>query len=319
MRSRSKESAMSARRRCLVTLVGAVLVIVGPGASSAAGSPRAGVGDRHPLYIALGDSWAAGFGASAPSEGYVPQLHAALRRKLDCRRGSRHGCTHLELVNLAQGGATTPSLNATQLPTAVALLESRNHDRNRRNDVKVVTLHVGGNDVVFPILAGCPAAVDAACVNAFAAAMAQYRQDLDGTFAALRAAAGRRTRLVIGTYDAMFVPPCPFSAPINVFILEGGPPVGAGLHDVMRRVARRHHAEVAEVVGRFGPGDRVGDCLHPSDSGYDKVTRAFLEVLRRGQRRGAGRTPDAYGRSVRRRERFVVVPSDPWPRQRSRA
>jgi hypothetical protein len=47
----------------------------------------------------------------------------------------------------------------------------------------------------------------------------------------------------------------------------------------MRAVAHRYGARVAEVVGRFGPGDRVGDCRHPSDSGYDKVTQAFLEVL----------------------------------------
>jgi len=271
---------MSARRRCLVILVGAVLVIVGPGGSSAAGSPRGGSGDRQPLYVALGDSWAAGFGASTPAEGYVPQLHAALRRKLDCGWWRWRACRRLALVNLAQGGATTPSLNATQLPAAVALLRARNGDRSRRNDVKVVTLHVGANDVVGPILAGCPGEVDVACVDVFTAAMARYRQDLDATFAALRAAAGWRTRLVIGTYDVMFVPPCPLSAPINDFFLEGGAPVGAGLHDVMRRVARRHHAEVAEVVGRFGPGDRVGDCLHPSDSGYDKVTRAFVEALR---------------------------------------
>jgi hypothetical protein len=168
-----------------------------------------------------------------------------------------------------------------QLPTALALLRARNGDHSRRNDVKVVTLHIGGNEVVGPILGGCPGAIDAACVHAFRSAMAQYRHDLDATFAALRDAAGHRTRLVIGTYDMMFVPPCPLSAPINNFIPEGGAPVGSGLHDVMRRVARRHDGEVAEVVGRFGPGDRVGDCLHPSDSGYDKVTQAFLEALRR--------------------------------------
>jgi lysophospholipase L1-like esterase len=271
---------MSARRRCLVTLVGVVLVIAGPGGGSAAGHARGDSGDQHPLYIAMGDSWAAGFGASAPSEGYVPQLHAALRHTLHCAPWRRHGCKHLELVNLAQGGATTPSLNATQLPAAVELLESRNGDRSRRNDVKVVTLHIGGNDVVGPILGGCPGAIDPACVSAFGAAMAQYRRDLDATFAALRAAAGRRTRLVIGTYDQMFVPPCPLSAPINDFFLEGGPPVGDGADDVMRQVAHRHRGKVAEVVGRFGAGDRVGDCLHPSDSGYDKVTQAFLEVLR---------------------------------------
>jgi hypothetical protein len=40
-------------------------------------------------------------------------------------------------------------------------------------------------------------------------------------------------------------------------------------------------ARVAEVFGDLAPEDWVGgsDCLHPDDSGYDKVTSAFLEAL----------------------------------------
>jgi lysophospholipase L1-like esterase len=270
---------MSARRRGLLTLVGFVLVIVGPAVSIAAGHPRGGSDDRHPLYIALGDSWAAGFGASAPSEGYVPQLHAALRRTLRCVPRRRYGCKDLELANLAQGGATTASLNATQLPTALALLRTHNGDHSRRNDVKVVTLHIGGNDVVPPILASCSVVIDAACVAVFTGAMAEYRRNLGTTFGALRAAAGHRTRLVIGTYDYMLVPPCPVSPPPGNPILEGGSGLEPGLHDVMREVARRYRGTVAEVVGRLEPSDMVGDCRHPNDAGYDKVTQAFLEAL----------------------------------------
>jgi hypothetical protein len=53
------------------------------------------------------------------------------------------------------GGATTVSLIADQLPEATELLRSRNADRNPRNDVEVVTLHIGGNDVTGPIIDAC--------------------------------------------------------------------------------------------------------------------------------------------------------------------
>ena len=249
---------------------------VSPATAGIPGDPT----DRHPLYVAMGDSWAAGLGASSPSEGYVPQLHAALQCRLDCRTWHRPGCKRLGLVSLGQAGATTPWLIESQLPAAVALLERHNGDRSRRNDVKVVTLHIGGNDVVSPILAACPAEVGTACAEVFASAMAQYRRDLETVFRSLRAAAGRRTRLVIGTYARVIVPPCPFP-PVVDLIAEGDVRVGPGLYDVMRDVARRYHADVADVAESFGPGDLAGDCRHPNDSGYDKVTAAFLDVLLR--------------------------------------
>jgi hypothetical protein len=59
----------------------------------------------------------------------------------------------------------------------------------------------------------------------------------------------------------------------------------------MRDVAHRYGARVAEVFGSFGSGDRVGDCRHPSDSGYDKVTQAFLEELSELSAEG-GRLPE---------------------------
>ena len=143
-----------------------------------------------------------------------------------------------------------------------------------------MALHIGGNDVAPPILASCSVEIDAACVAVFTGVMAEYRRNLETTFAALRKAAGHRTWIVIGTYDYMLVPPCPVSPPPGNPILEGAAGLEPGLHDVMREVARRHRGKVAEVVGRLAPSDMVGDCRHPNDSGYDKVTQAFLDALR---------------------------------------
>jgi hypothetical protein len=132
---------------------------------------------------------------------------------------------------------------------------------------------------VFPILGACSGGIDASCVAVFQAEMTDYRNDLDSALAALRAAAGDRTRIVIGTYDNMAVPPCPLDPALFALIGGGNPTVGPGLRDVLRQVAAQHAVEVAEIFGTLGPNDRIGDCLHPNDSGYDKITQVFLDVL----------------------------------------
>jgi hypothetical protein len=88
-----------------------------------------------PVQLALGDSWAAGFGATPPeTEGYVPQLHEVLKRDYNCSPAAspnaKGGCKHLQLVSVAVPGATTPTLIANQLPQASEILRARNLDSN---------------------------------------------------------------------------------------------------------------------------------------------------------------------------------------------
>lgn len=54
-----------------------------------------------------------------------------------------------------------------------------------------------------------------------------------------------------------------------------------GLHDIMRPVGADYDVRVAEVHGQLVAADWVGgaDCLHPRDSGCDKVTVAFEGAL----------------------------------------
>jgi lysophospholipase L1-like esterase len=268
--------------RALV-VVCACLAVTGGTATSA--------GAASPVQLSLGDSWAFGYGATVPSEGgYVPKLHAALQEQFDCSPSGKpkpgHGCKNLELVNLAIGGATTPTLIAIQLPAALSLLEERNGDRNPRNDVEVVTLHIGGNDVTNPIIAACLGGLSESCVATVQSEFAAYRTDLTQLLAALREAAGPETRIVIGTYDNP-IPTCvlgaiPGAAALADIVLEGAPPIlSQGLHDVMREVAAQYDVEVADAFGDLDPQDWLGgsDCLHPVDSGYDKIAQSFLDVL----------------------------------------
>jgi lysophospholipase L1-like esterase len=273
-------------RRCgFALMVMCAVLLVGTGTAAA---KAGGLVPGQPVMIALGDSWAAGVGATA-GNGYVPQLHSALQERYGClpARAERAAdkCKQLQLVDLALGGATTPSLIAGQLPTAASLLADRNGDRNPRNDVEVITLHVGGNDVTGPIISACLGGLTAGCVATIQAELTAYRADLETLLSALRSAAGADTAIVIGTYDnpiaTCTLGAVPGAVLLGALTLEGGGPIAAGLHDVMRQVAAEHDVLVASVYGELVAADWVGgnDCLHPRDSGYAKVVAAFLEAL----------------------------------------
>jgi lysophospholipase L1-like esterase len=245
----------------------------------------------NPVQLALGDSWAFGFGASVPSQtGYVPLLHTALQEHFDCSPSPNpkpnQGCKKLELINIAVGGATTPTLIANQLPAAESLLRARNGNNNPRDNVEVVTVSIGGNDVTGPIIAACiqnPGSPS--CLSTVQSEFAAYRSDLTVALSRLRAAAGPDARIVIGTYDnpipTCFLGAVPGAGALAAAVLEGGPGIPQGLHDIMREVAAQYGVEVAEVYGDLAPQDWLGgqDCLHPKDTGYAKVAAAFEEVL----------------------------------------
>ena len=248
-----------------------------------------------PLQLALGDSWAAGGGAQAG--GYVPRLNEALKEDLNCSGAApdhaEAGCPQLQLLNLALGGATVPSMVKDQFPDALALLASRNGDRNPRDDVELVTLHIGGNDVANPVIRNCLRLRTENCQGTLDTRLAAYRSDLDGALSALRQAAGDDAPIVIGTYDnpwAVCILARQFpgeATPLADVVLEGGSlvlsdeslVVERGLNDIMREVGARYDVRVAEVFGDLAPGDWLGDCLHPNPSGQEIVKDAFLEAL----------------------------------------
>ena len=267
----------------LVALL-SILLLAGAVAASPAAASK-------PVQLSLGDSWAFGFGAAVPSEGgYVPQLHQVLQQQFDCSPSDNlkpeQGCNQLELMNISVGGATTPSMIANQLPTALPLLEERNGNSNPRDNVEVVTVSIGGNDVTNPIIGACLGGLSPSCVATISSEFAAYTTDLHAALSALREAAGPDARIVMNTYDngiaQCVLGGVPGAVQLADIVLEGLPPfVPLGLHDIMRDVGADYDVEVAEVFGDLGPTDWVGgnDCLHPNDTGYDKVTDAYAEVL----------------------------------------
>jgi lysophospholipase L1-like esterase len=283
----------------MATVAGSLVLLAGGPVLAAPREPVPGL----PVYLALGDSWAYGQGSTDPaSDGYVPQLLASLRGGLHCLPASSAkaagGCGQLQLVNLGRPAtATMPGVTAKavaeeQLPVALPMLQARNGDRNPRNDVEVLTLHVGGNDVSRPIVERCLVGglTPEQCLeDVIPGVLAGFKVEFDSLLSRLREGAGGDARIVVGTYGN----PIPFcvlgrtsgAAELAEIVLEGsvGPVqvLGEGLHDIIRKVAADHGADVAEVFTALGDGDFVGgaDCLHPNDSGYDKVTSAFEQAI----------------------------------------
>jgi hypothetical protein len=294
---------MQRRKRVFLFLAA---LLVGMGFASSATAERLSIDQRLPVQLALGDSWANGFRASAPAEGYVPQLHQALLQDYDCPvpgqpQEEADGCPQLQLVNLAKDGATVeerePSLVHGQFPQALPLLESHNGDGNPFNDVEAITVHIGGNDVTGPIINACIFGMGN-CLTTIQGELAQVRIDLEAAMETLRDAVGDGT-LVLGTYDNPIEDPdcalfSPFGIQLADLVLEGGDffdgtPIPEGLNDIIRSVAPapRGVPAVADVFRVFDDENRVsddendwfGDCTHPNDFGYDKVTAAFLRAL----------------------------------------
>src|SRR3972149_9790532 len=114
-------------------LVVALLAGCGPGGESAPPEGVSGPG----AYIPLGDSLSEGVGASVRGESdFVPLVRDGLPGEF-------------ELLNLGESGDTSADLiGHGHLDTAVNEMKQRRGDDDPDNDVKLVTLEIGGNDLL---------------------------------------------------------------------------------------------------------------------------------------------------------------------------
>ena len=237
-----------------------------------------------PLQVELGDSWTFGDGASDPARtGYAGIVYESNRTEIDCLPAqveeAADGCRHLQRVILAREGTaespgvTTDRLIEEQLARATSLIGRRNADANPRNDVEVILLSVGGNDVSAPVLQTCLGGLTPDCISVINERVAHVNGNLEVILTSIRSAAGPEARVVITTYDNA-IAHCPLgSVPgaiqLGDLVLEGYPLAGiTGLNEVIRARAADHDVAVADTFGRLGASHWVGDCLHPNDAGY---------------------------------------------------
>jgi lysophospholipase L1-like esterase len=266
----------------------AVLLIIGTSIPSDIGTPSSASSpvspsDGAPVYLALGDSLAYGSGASDPETyGYVPLVLSYLQASAPCQPDGTGSCPQLQLLNLAENGATTVTLRERQLPRALEVIESRNGDGDPGNDVTVITLDIGGNDAFRALQHVCAAGLSTQCMSDVTETFATIEENLTETLVMLRHAAGPDTRIAVMTYFNSLLA-CDKRASVESvdLLLEGVPGIVSGLNDVIRQAAATADAVVADTFGLLGPSDLVGgsDCLHPNDAGYKRIARAFALAL----------------------------------------
>lgn len=262
-------------RRQLLVLVVIAMTAFSSSAALASGSPEG------PVYIALGDSQAFGFGTPNPDKlGYAAMLNR-WARSVDCREGVSEACPGLELVNLSVPGAKSSDLIASQLGTALALIADRNGDSNPGNDVVLITVTIGGNDLFAPVVAACGGGVTPNCITTVTSLFNAYAINLAHILGSLRAAAPN-AQIVQSTYPnglgSCFLAPL---APFADLVLEGGPGLAVGFNDIIRATAAAFGVGIADIYGQLEPDDWVGgqDCNHPDISGYHKIAEIFLDVI----------------------------------------
>lgn len=247
------------------------------------GGAGGGASPAVPVYLALGDSLAAGAGASQPSQtAYVPLVFNALRTEA----ASPYRESGLALVNLGVSGETTTSMLAGggQLDKALAEIESRRDDGIAGNEVVVITIDIGANDFI-PLVetpSPClPNPLAGACQDAARLALDTFRSNFADIMRRLRSAAGPEVPMVaVGLYN-------PLSG-------AGGPFGGLGdtvvqvFNGTMASVAREAdiQAKVAEIFPLFqGKGPQLTHIedlppdIHPNDSGYYQMAQAVLAAL----------------------------------------
>jgi lysophospholipase L1-like esterase len=202
------------------------------------------------------------------------------------------GCRQLRRIILARPvtddnpGVTTDLLISQQLDPATTEIATRMGDANPSNDVQVILVSVGGNDVSRPVLGACLGGLNDPCLAVIHERISHVDVNLDVIFGELRQAAGPETPIVTLTYDNT-IANCDLgqirgAKELGDLVLEGNPALGiTGLNDVIRLNAANHGLAVADTFGQLGADQWVGgqDCLHPNDAGHAEIAAIAVAAL----------------------------------------
>lgn len=262
----------------LAVVITAVVAVIGWSVPVLAGNDTV---PGLPVMVGIGDSWTYGQGAAEPAVGgYFARTNVELRSTLDCLPAASgkaaKGCKHLQGYNIARPavegspGVTTDAVIEEQLPVVVPMIAARNGDANPRNDVEVIYLSAGGNDVSGPVIQACIFGPPEQCAETIDQQLTHVAVNMHTILGTLRSAAGPDTPIVLVGYDNP-IPYCELDA------YEGAAELGdfllTQLDLVYQGVAGQYGVQVASTHGALGDGDWVGggDCLHPNDAGHAKV------------------------------------------------
>jgi len=231
-------------------------------------------------YIALGDSLSSGSGASdKAATSFVALVHQGL--------GPRY-----ELINLGHSGdASFELLDHGHLNEALSAIEGRNNDGNPNNDVRLVTLEIGGDDMLdlLPLVLGgtCPdvetALSRAECLQRLNTATRRLQQNLDTILSRLQRADDDLIIVLMTVYDP-FSGSIPRLSELARIVLEGAPGSAfpEGINSVIRAQARQKGVLLVDLYPLFQgrAGELIADDLiHPNDAGHGALAEAVIEAV----------------------------------------
>lgn len=225
------------------------------------------------LYLSLGDSLAAGEGASSPQKYYAFRFWRYLEETFR---------VSINFTNLGIAGESTNSFVRRvnpQIKQAIAEIERLRGDGIPETDVHVITLSLGANDI-FPVLQSdeCtnnPAGAE--CQRKLDEATNTLEQNMDEILSQLRRAAGPKTLIVAVTYYNPF----DFGTGLSFESVAEG--ALNKLNARIRSVAERNQVAVADAHALFndlavGLTHILSGDVHPQDAGYDALLLAFEDA-----------------------------------------
>jgi lysophospholipase L1-like esterase len=171
-----------------------------PSSSSTTSTTLSGSGAPNLLYVSLGDSYAAGYQPTGPHSGHTDTNGFAYQ----VPRIARKKGYHFELVNFGCGGATTTSIldsvgcgqlgpGGMPYPDSTQAAAAEQFIQSHRGEVGLITVSIGGNDVV-------PCASEAQPIACVTTAVKTIKTNLATLLKGLRAAAGPGVPIVGTTY-----------------------------------------------------------------------------------------------------------------------
>lgn len=127
-------------------------------------------------------------------------------------------------------GATTTTLLTGQLTAAVSLIKQRRATATPIDDVRLITLDIGGNDAFGPLIQACSGDPQApGCATTISTVLGAVTTNLRTILSELREAAGPDTTIGVMTYYNP-LPACVLVGQTSLadLVLEGGGPVPTG-------------------------------------------------------------------------------------------
>jgi lysophospholipase L1-like esterase len=254
-------------RRTAIVVALVIVVLTGTAATGGAGSNLAvahTVGasraEQGGLYLALGASVTAGYGASTRTKSYVQLYYGYLQS---------NGSGVTDVLNLSLAGATAADLKDTKLGPAVAAIDAS-------SDTKAITIDIGLNDILRD--PNCPTANAPTCPFAdslraiLTALNAALSSDPDG--AAVQAL--EYYNPAIGTPNASATRRLLLGSDGKIDCSDTG--AALGLNDLIHCISIEQGAKPIDLLPIFDAGGEAflaSDHLHPSDAGHLAIAKAF--------------------------------------------